>query len=151
MKFVPLLFVPLVCAAAEPLIPTTDGTTWNYQMTQKRPAAEVNLKEPNDKETFSVSYRLAGTEKIDNIDYIKLDMNREGTRASTDFIRQEESGVVCAARKDASGALVRFVPPQTMVAMPLNIGTAWKFDGRIGQSQVVQQYRIAGEEDVAVP
>jgi len=152
MKFLPLLLLaPLWAAAAEPLIPTADGTTWNYQMTLERPSTEIDLQQPNDKETFAVSYRLAGTGEIDNIDYLQMEMERGGSIASIDFIRQEENGVVCAARRDGSGALVRFDPPQTLIATPLETGTAWKFNGKIGPSQVAQQYRVAGEEEIQVP
>ena len=38
-----------------------------------------------------------------------------------------------------------------MLALPLKTGTAWNFDGTIGETKVNQRYEITGEEDVDVP
>jgi len=142
---------PLLCIAAEPLFPAAEGTTWNYEMIQERLGPDFNLSEPTQKDRFAVSYRIAGTQQLENLDFVKMEMDREGVRASTDLIRQEENGIVCAARLDAKGALVRFYPPQTMVMTPLKTGTKWKFEGKIGETKVSQYYEISGEEDVEVP
>ena len=144
---------PVTCLHCEQLLPTNQGTTWNYEMTQDNPSSEISLDQKSldqDKpsEHFAVSYRIAGTQTIDNIDFVKLEMYRGDVRASTDFIREEERGIVCAARMDGSGAMLRFVPPQTMVATPLKRGTKWRFDGKIGGKKVTQNYEITGEEDI---
>src|SRR5205823_4275250 len=56
-----LVLMPLICGAAEPLLPMAEGTTWNYELVQERPSASLDLTEPNEQERLSVSYRVGGT------------------------------------------------------------------------------------------
>jgi len=151
VKFAAFIFAlaPAVCATAEPLLPSTEGMTWKYEMTQEKPAAEIDLEKPTEKERFPISYRIAGTQKIDNLEFLKMEMDRDNVRVSTDLIREGENGVICAARMDGD-KLVSFDPPQAIVATPLKAGAKWKFDGKIGDRQVTQQYEISGEEGVEV-
>jgi hypothetical protein len=143
-----LAICPLTWLRSEQLIPTIEGTTWNYEMTQQSANSYIELDDSKSKEHFDVSYRIAGTQEIANLQFVKLEMYRGDIRTSTDFIRDEERGIVCGARMDASGAMLEFFPPQTMVMAPLKSGTKWKFDGKIGPTRVTQDYEIAGEEEV---
>jgi hypothetical protein len=120
-------------------------------MTQTRASADADLAAKPEREKFQVSYRLAGTEVLDNVAYQKLEMYRGETRASTDFIRDEGTGIVCSARRDATGVLQKFDPPQKLVVTPLKVGTKWSFDGQIGQTNASQRYELIGEEQVQVP
>jgi hypothetical protein len=43
------------------------------------------------------------------------------------------------------------IPPQTMLATPLEKGKSWKFEGTVGGTKVNQHYEIAGEEEIEVP
>jgi hypothetical protein len=146
-----LAICPLTCVAADSLIPTTEGTGWNYDMVQERgDRGDLDLTEPNMKDRFTVTYRIGGTQKVDNKDLLKLELYRDATLVSTDLIAVEEHGIVCSARIDEKGALIKLIPPQKMLAAPLKTGTSWNFDGQIGQTKVNQHYKITGEEDVAV-
>jgi hypothetical protein len=49
------------------------------------------------------------------------------------------------------GELVKFNPPQTIIAAPLKKGAAWNFDGRAGELNVQQHYDVVGEEKIDVP
>jgi hypothetical protein len=144
--------VPFICGAAElPLLPTTEGTTWNYDLVQEKPSVDFDLTEPNEQEHIAVSYRLGGIEKIDNKDLQRLEIYRGDTLESVDFIAVEEHGITCPARGDSRGAITKLVPPQIMLATPLKTGTTWNFDGSVGGTKVNQRYKIVGEEDVALP
>lgn len=154
MKFAALfalLLLPFVCAGAEPVFPTAEGTTWHYEMKQGRPAEGFDLTQPNQEETFEVTYRLGGVEKIDNLELRRLEVYRGETLENVDLIAIEERGIMCPARQDAKGAVIKLVPPQEMLALPLKTGTKWKFDGTVGDTKVNQRYQITGEEDVEVP
>lgn len=152
MKFLALLIpVAAIAAGAEPLIPMAEGTSWNYDLVQEKPSETLDLTEPNERLHFDVTYRLGGTEKIDNKDLRRLEIYRGDELESVDLIAIEERGIICPARMDSSGAVTKFVPPQTMIATPLTKGTRWKFDGAIGGTDVSQNYEILGEEDVDVP
>ena len=77
-----LAICPLTCAAAEQLMPTAEGTTWNYEMVQEKPNDSFDLTEPNEEEHFQVTYRLGGVEKIDNKDLRRLEIYRGDTLES---------------------------------------------------------------------
>ena len=146
-----LVLMPLICGAAEPLLPMAEGTTWNYELVQERPSASLDLTEPNEQERLSVSYRIGGTAKIDNKDLRRLEIYRGDTLETVDLIAVEERGLICPARVQPEGAIIKLVPPQMMLSTPLKTGTKWDFDGTIGDTKVNQRYEIVGEEDVDVP
>jgi hypothetical protein len=145
------LLAPLVCSAAEPLFPTAEGFSWKYEMVQERPSETLDLDEPNKKEQFEVTYRLGGTEKIDNQELRRLEIYQGDSLESVDLIAIEENGIVCPARKDSGGQITKLIPPQKLLALPLKKGGTWNFDGTIGETKVSQHYEIAGEEDVDLP
>lgn len=143
-----------VFASAELTISTRPGMTWNYNMIQElgERVRFSDLKSSTDKKfRADVIYRLDGTEKIDGKDLLKFEMHRAGLVTNTDLITVDERGVVCMARIGLDGEIVKLDPPQIIVGTPLQIGTAWNFEGEIGHSKVHQRYKITGEEDVQVP
>jgi hypothetical protein len=146
--------------AGKGLLPTTEGTTWNYEMVDERPSTSLDLTEPNEKERFAVTYRVGGVEKIDppppgydaaSNDFLKLEVYRGDTLENTDLIAVDEHGIVSPARTDAKGVLIKFEQPQRLVAAPLRNHASWNFDGKIGDTKVNQRCEIGGEEDVTVP
>jgi hypothetical protein len=153
MKFLALVvsLAPVINVAAGPLIPAAEGTTWNYELVQEKTSQDFDLTEPNEKESFAITYRLGASQRVDNKDLFRLEIYRGEELESIDLIAIEERGIICPARIDANGAIVRLNPPQTMVPASLAKGARWKFDGTIGETKVNQDYEIAGEEDVDVP
>ena len=143
-----LAVCPLTCGAAEPLMPTAEGTTWNYEMIQEKPSEGFDLTESNEVEKFEVSYRLGGVEKIDNKDLRRFEIYRGDELESVDLIAIEENGITCPVRTDAQGVITKLTPPQIMLPLPLEKEFRWKFDGLIGETKVNQSYEVAGEEDV---
>src|SRR5207244_4053291 len=85
-----LVLMPLICGAAEPLLPTAEGTTWNYDLVQEKPSDSLDLTEPNEREQIAVTYRLGGIQKIDNKDLQRLEIYRGDTLDSIDLIAVEE-------------------------------------------------------------
>src|ERR1700676_5351923 len=139
---------------AAPIIPTTNGTTWEYIMTQE--AGEgfgfLNLQPGEDgKVRLPVFYRIDGTQKIDGKDLLKFEMHRTGLVTNTDLVTVDDRGIVCLARIDHDGGLTKMSPAQTMVAAPLKTGTTWNYDTTIGGAKVHQHYEVIGEEDVDLP
>jgi hypothetical protein len=153
MKFLILatILAPVIGLAAEPLVPTEEGTSWNYELIQEKPNDGLDLTESNDQEIVAVTYRLGGTEKIDNKELRKLEIYRGETLDSVDLIAIEEQGIICPARTDGHGGVIKLVPPQIMLKTPLEKGKRWAFDGTIGATKVKQQYEIADEEEIEVP
>src|ERR1700741_3042932 len=87
-----LALCPLTWLRGDQLFPSADGTTWNYEMTQDSPSTDIDLDqnrsdqtksdESRSKEHFTLSYRITGTQKIDNLEFVKLEMYRGDVRTS---------------------------------------------------------------------
>ena len=153
------VFVAVCCFGlssvfAAPIIPTAPGTTWRYNMTEEigKGLNVSNVKTDADgKIRLPVLYRLDGTEDVDGKDLLKFEMHRAGTITNTDLLTVDEHGITCWARMNLDGELVKFRPPQTMIASPLKKGAAWNFDGQAGELKVQQHYDVVGEEKIDVP
>jgi hypothetical protein len=156
MKLATLILTaaPLAVVFGGELIPTTDGTSWRYNMTEEvgkglnvpdiKPDADGKIRLP-------VLYRIEGTENIDGKDLLKFEMHRAGVITNTDLLAINEQGIICWARINLDGELVKFNPPQTMIANPLKKGGGWDFNGQAGELKVHQHYDVIGEEDIEVP
>jgi uncharacterized protein DUF3108 len=153
---VSLLFaaIPLAFVSAEQLIPTADGTTWLYEMTQEA-GEEFDFADakpgPDGKVRAQAIYRITGTQELDGKSFLKFEMHRDGIVATTELTTVDGHGISCAARIDQYGELTRLDPPQTTIAAPLKTGATWQFDGKLGDSTAHQDYKVIGEEDIAVP
>ena len=157
MKIIFILIVSMTATAsmfAAPIIPTARGTAWRYNMTQEVSAglSVPDVKpDPDGKFRTAVVYRIEGTENVEGKELLKFEMHRSGVITNTDLLTVDERGVLCWARINLDGELVKFDPPQPMIAMPLKRGARWNFDGQAGDLKVNQQYEVIGEEDVQVP
>jgi hypothetical protein len=149
-----LAAVSLRFVSAGELIPTALGTAWRYKMTEE-PGKGLRIPDSKADATgtirVSVLYRIAGTENIDGKELLKFEMHRAGVVTNTDLLSIEEHGIVCAARINLDGELIKLNPPQTIVATPLERGASWNFEGQVGDMEVHQHYDVTGEEDVDVP
>ena len=90
-------------------------------------------------------------ENVDGKELLKFEMHRAGAVTNTDLVTVDGHGITCWARTNLDGELIKFNPPQTMVAAPLKQGATWNFDGQAGDLKVHQQYDVTGEEDIEVP
>jgi hypothetical protein len=157
MKIIFILIVSMTATAsmfAAPIIPTAPGTAWRYNMTQEvdHGLSVPDVKpDPDGKIRTPVVYRIEGTEDLDGKELLKFEMHRAGVITNTDLLTVDERGVLCWARINLDGELVKFDPPQPMIAIPLKRGARWNFDGRAGDLKIHQDYEVIGEEDVQVP
>jgi hypothetical protein len=111
-----------------------------------------NLKpDAYGKVRLPVLYRLEGTEDVDGKGLLKFEMHRAGSITNTDLVTVDEHGITCWARINLDGELIKFNPPQIMVAAPLKQGATWNFHGQAGDLKVRQDYNVTGEEDIEVP
>src|SRR5437763_12372576 len=140
-----LVAVPLGFVSATELIPTEPGTGWRYNMTQE---VGKGLRVPDSKMDADgkirrpVLYRIAGMENVDGKDLLKFEMHRAGVVTNTDLLSVDEHGIFCWARINLDGELVKFNPPQTMIAAPLKKGAVWDFNGQAGDLKVQQHYDV---------
>jgi hypothetical protein len=149
-----LTALPLAVVCSGELIPTADGTSWRYNMTEEigKGLDVRNTKTDADgKIRLPVLYRIDGTENVDGKDLLKFEMHRDGVVTNTDLLTINQQGIICWARINLDGQLVKFNPPQTMIASPLRKGAHWNFNGQAGELTVHQHYDVIGEEDVEAP
>lgn len=148
----------LACAAAtahaEPLLPTAEGTSWLFQMTQElgKGVTFSDLKADADgKVHLPVTYRVGGEQTVDGKQLHKYEMHRAGVVSNTDLLTVDENAVTCYARISEQGELIKLDPPQKMLVAPVRVGTKWDYKGKIEDMDVRQEYKIAAEEDIEVP
>src|SRR5438874_12430135 len=89
-------------------------------------------------------------ENDDGKELLKFEMHRDGVVTNTDLLSVNERSIICVARMNLDGELIKLDPPQTMIATPLKPGTSWNFNGQVGEMKVHQHYDVTGEEDVEV-
>jgi hypothetical protein len=149
-----ITLAPFAVVRGDELIPTAVGTSWRYNMTEE---VGKGLNVPNSKPDadgkirLPVVYRIDGTENIDGKDLFKFEMHRASAITNTDLLSVNDQGIICWARINLDGELVKFNSPQTMIAAPLKKGAGWDFNGQVGELKVHQHYDVLGEEDVKVP
>jgi hypothetical protein len=149
-----IYFFGISLVLAAPIVPTAPGTSWRYNMTEEvgKGLDVSNVKTDADgKIRLPVLYRIEGTENVDGKDLLKFEMHRAGTITNTDLLSVDDHGIICWARINLDGQLVKFSPPQTMIAAPLKKGVGWDFDGQAGELKVQQHYDVVGEEKIDVP
>ena len=155
MKLATLIFTvaPLAMVFGGELIPTADGTSWRYNMTEEigKGLDIRNAKtDAEGKIRLPVLYRIDGRENFDGKDLLKFEMHRAGVITNTDLLAVNEKGIICWARINLDGQLIKFNPPQTMIAAPLKKGASWDFDGQAGELKVHQHYDVIGEQEIEV-
>jgi len=149
-----LVAIPLNFASGGDLVPTADGTTWFYEMTQEvgKAFAFSDAKPgPDGKVHRLAAYRITGTQEVDGKNLLKFEMIRDGVITNTDLMIVDDHRISCAARIDQYGELTKLDPPQTMVAAPLKAGASWEFDGKLADATVHQHYDVVAKEDVDLP
>src|SRR5467141_4107281 len=96
-------------ARAETILPTAEGTTWKYQMTQEfgigvRPSAGQNVKiDPDGKVRLPTLIKVTGMEKIDGVDAHKFEWKREGGVLKVQFLEVNDQGMFELARGNDRG------------------------------------------------
>ena len=149
-----ITLAPLAVICGGELIPTAVGTSWRYNMTEEvgKGLDVRGVKADADgKIRVPVLYRIDGRENFDGKDLLKFEMHRAGVITNTDLLTITQQGIICWARINLDGELVKFNSPQTMIAAPLKKGAGWDFNGQVGELKVHQHYDVLGEEDVKVP
>ena len=139
--------------SAEQLIPTMDGMTWLYEMTEKAgPDLSFGGRSQGARTIHRLAtYRINGTQDLNARTLWKFEMLRDEAVTNTDLMIVNEHGIFCAGRIDQFGKVTALDPPQTMVASPLQPGITWDFVTTLAGSKVRQRYEVIGPEDVDVP
>src|ERR1041385_5360558 len=139
---VAMLFAVPRLVGADPLLPTTEGTTWEYDSTETLSGTAP---------VHSIITVRAAKDLLDGKEVLKLETSADYTVFKTELVRVDENGIVVLARTDKDGNLTKLTLPEPILATPLNVGTAWDLESEIDGIKVHQVFRVAAEESVIVP
>jgi hypothetical protein len=136
------LFLVAIAVRADPLLPTADGTSWEYRSTETLTgSAPVN----------SVITVRAGQEMLDGKEVVKLETLSEGAVSKTELVSVDANGIACLARSGKDGKVVKLNPPEPIIAAPLEVGAVWELEGEAAKNKMHQRFSVVAEESVTVP
>src|SRR6266536_120644 len=95
-----LTAAPLAMMFGGELLPTADGTSWRYNMTEEiGKGLDVRHAKPDadGKIRLPVLYRINGKENSDGKDLLKSEMERGGEITKRDLLKINVQGNVCWA------------------------------------------------------
>jgi hypothetical protein len=143
-------------ARAEPILPTAEGTTWKYEMTQEFGEGiklnDASIKpEADGKVHLPVVIFAAGPEKIDNAEAHKFERHGQGAVQITEFLQVKEDGIFGVARMAGDGEKTILTPPQKTLSLPLKAGEKWEYHSQGTGIQINESYQIVAQESVQIP
>jgi hypothetical protein len=132
-------------ARAEPLLPTADGTTWQYESTEELggPAATAPTTVPL---TVSVGRQTFGGKE-----FLKFETRIDDVLTKTELMTLDDHGWVCHVRGGRDGRMAKLDPPQTLIPGAIKVGDSWESDGEVAGMEMRQQFKVAAEELIQVP
>ena len=140
-----ILIFAVVVARGDQILPTADGTTWQYDSTEEfgGPAASQAVN--------SVVTVRIGRQKFDGKEFLKFETLTDDSVTKTELMTLDDKGLVCHARGGRDGRIAKLDPPQVLLPAALKIGDSWDSDGEVAGMEMRQHFTVAGEELVRVP
>lgn len=124
------------------LLPTTVGTTWEY---------EVAGGEDGETSPSTLTVRIHGKEKNKGRELLRFDTLSGDDLLKAELLAVNENSIRCYERTSSGGNTVPFDPPQTIVPATLKIGAKWENDDVVNGTEMHQQFTLAAEEEIEVP
>lgn len=134
-----------VLARADQLMPTAEGTTWLYQSNAESGGPDAV---PAVRSTISIR---AGKQMFEGKEFVKLETLSDDVVGKTELVTVNDHGVVCLARGDRDGKIVKVDPPATIVPATLKVGDTWDSEGQVAGMEMQQHFTVLAEELVRVP
>jgi hypothetical protein len=136
------LLLAAVSTRADQLLPTGEGTSWEYDSTETLTGAAP---------VHSVVIVRAGKQLLDGKEVAKLETLSNNVVSKTELVSVDEKGIACLARSGKDGKVVKLNPPEPIIAAPLKIGGAWETEGEAAGMKMHQRFTVLAEESVTVP
>ena len=140
--FVALALLTSVSVRADQLLPTAEGTTWEYDSTETLTGAAP---------VRSVIKVRAGKQVLYGTEVIKLETLSSNVVSRFELINADEEGIIRLARGGKDGQLTKLNPPEPIVVAPLRVGAEWESEGEVEGIKMHQHFTVVAEEGVAVP
>lgn len=139
-----LLALPAAFVRAEPLFPTADGTTWQYETTE-----ELGGPGAPPPTTASITVRI-GRQTFGGKEFIKLETMTDDVLTRTELMTLDEHGWVCHFRAGKDARMAKLDPPQTILPGTIKAGDSWDTDGEVAGMEMRQHFVVSNEESVMV-
>jgi hypothetical protein len=139
-----ILIFAVGIARADQLLPTAEGTTWQYDSTEEfgGPSAGPAVN--------SVVTLRIGRQTLDGKEFLKLETLIDGSVTKTELMTVDEHGVICHTRGGKDARMAKLDPPQIILPGVLKAGDSWDSDGELAGMEVRQHFVVTGEEPVRV-
>ena len=142
--FIVVLSLVAARAQAEPLLPTAEGTTWQYETSE-----ELGGPSAAPLATASVIVRV-GRQNLGGKDFIKLETVTDEVLTRSELMTLDEHGWVCHFRAGKDGRMAKLDPPQTIIPATIKAGDSWDSDGEVAGMEMRQHFVVGNEESVTV-
>ena len=129
---------------AAPLIPTKQGTTWQYDVTEESGGGSTPIQS-------QIRYRINGTQQFAGKELLKLDTFAGDIATKTELLAVDQSGIRSFAHTGKDGKMIGFISPQVIVPAKLKKGASWECIDEIADVRVHQHFTVADTENVSVP
>lgn len=136
------LLVATVAVRADQLLPTAEGTSWEYRSTETLTGSAP---------AHSAITVRAGKEMLDGKEVVKLETLSEGAVSKTELVSVDEKGIACLARSGTDGKIMKLNPPEPIIAAPLEMGATWELESEAAKIKMHQRFTVIAEESVTVP
>jgi hypothetical protein len=138
------MFFIAVSVWGAPLIPTKQGTTWQYNVRDEA-GGEATPAESQ------IRYRINGTQQFAGKELLKLETFAGDIITKTELVAVDQNGISSFAHTGKDGALIGFISPQVIVPAKLKMGASWDCVDEIADVRVHQHFTVASAEKVSVP
>jgi hypothetical protein len=136
------LLLTSVSVPADQLLPTSEGTTWEYDSTETLTGAAP---------ARSVVTIRAGKQVLYGIEVIKLETLSGNVVSKFELVHADEDGVTRLARGGKDGQLTKLNPPEPIIVAPLRVDAEWESEGEVEGINMHQHFTVVAEEGVLVP
>ena len=143
-NFTAALFFIAVSVWGAPLIPTKQGTTWQYDVTDEAGGESAPAQS-------QIRYRINGTQQFAGKELLKLETLSGDIATKTELVAVDQNGIRSFAHTGKDGKMIGFISPQVIVPAKLKKGASWDCVDEIADVRVHQHFTVASVEKVSVP
>jgi hypothetical protein len=136
------LLLAAVSVRADQILPTVEGTSWEYDSTETLTGAAP---------VRSVVTVRAGKQLLDGKEVVKFETLSGNIVSKTELVSVDGNGITCLARSGKDGKLTKLNPPEPIIAAPLKVGAAWELESEVSGIKMRQHFTVVAKEGVTVP
>jgi hypothetical protein len=135
------LLLAAIAVRAEQLLPTVEGTSWEYDSTETLTGAAP---------AHSVVTVRAGKQLLNGKEVVTFETLSGNVVSKIELVSADENGIACLARSGKDGKITKLNPPELIIAAPLKAGASWDLESEAAGIKTHQHCTVMAEENVTV-